>query len=192
VITILWTIPLFALVLSKVFLKEHVTVVRWIATIVGFLGLAYLTLYDIATSLTLKWIYIVPTISAFLFAVQDVMIKKMVLQENRVTMLLYFAVVASLFAFPPAILVWKTPTVWEISLLLVLGLFANLIQYFIFKAFESADLSALAPYRYIEFLISALAGFIFFLEIPGLNVVIGATILIPSTLYLAYTEESNC
>ena len=65
------------------------------------------------------------------------------------------------------------------------------MQYFIFQAFQSTDLSALAPYRYMEFLISAAAGYIFFSEVPGTNVLVGALILIPSTLYLAYNENKK-
>jgi S-adenosylmethionine uptake transporter len=76
-------------------------------------------------------------------------------------------------------------------MLVLLGSSANLMQYFHFRAFEATDLSALAPFRYVEFLISALTAFIFFSEVPGLNVLIGAVILIPSTLYLACKESKK-
>lgn len=191
VVTILWTIPLFCLVLSVFFLNESVNITRWCATGIGFFGLAFITLYDSGVSFSLKLIYIVPAASAFLFAIQDVMIKKMVDKENRVTMLLYFSMVTSVLTFIPALYIWKTPTGFELLMLLFYGLFANVMQYFIFKAFEATDLSALAPYRYVEFIFSALAGFIFFLELPGTNVFIGAAILIPSTLYLAYSENKK-
>jgi S-adenosylmethionine uptake transporter len=41
----------------------------------------------------------------------------------------------------------------------------------------------------LEFVLSAAVGFLWFSEIPGLNVIIGAVILIPSTLYIAYSEN---
>ncbi|MDR0677206.1 MAG: DMT family transporter [Holosporaceae bacterium] len=191
VVTILWTIPLFVLILSIIFLREEVSGLRWIATIIGFVGLSCITLYDSGTSVSLKLIYLVPISSAFLFAVQDVMIKKMVDNENRTTMLFYFALVTSVITFLPALLVWKTPTLFEYSMLFLLGAGGNLIQYFIFKAFSATDLSALSPFRYTEFLFSAFFAFIFFAEIPGINVLLGALILIPSTLYLAYSETKK-
>jgi S-adenosylmethionine uptake transporter len=123
-----------------------------------------------------------------LFAVQDVMIKKIVDVENRVTMLLYFALVTSAISLIPALMVWKTPTPYEYFMLLLLGAGGNLIQYFIFKSYSATDLSALSPFRYIEFLFSAYFAFVFFGEVPGGNVLIGALILIPSTFYLAYSE----
>lgn len=191
VITILWTIPLFVLLLSVLFLNESVGLRRLIATVIGFIGLAFITLYDFGTSFSFKFVYLLPATAAFLFAVQDVMIKKMVDNDSKVTMLLYFSLVTTVLSFGPAIYVWQTPTAFELTMLLFYGAFANLMQYFIFRAFAATDLSALAPYRYLEFIFSAIAGFIFFAELPGLNVIVGAVILVPTTFYLGYSETKK-
>jgi S-adenosylmethionine uptake transporter len=191
VVAILWTIPLFVIVLSIFFLGEHVSAMRWAATLVGFFGLSFITLYDEEAAVSLKLLYLAPILSSFLFAVQDVMIKKIVDDENRITMLLYFAIVTSAMTCVPALLVWQNPTAFEYLMLFLLGAGGNLIQYFMFKAFSATDLSALSPFRYVEFLFSAVFAFIFFGEIPGINVLTGVLILIPSTLYLAYSETQR-
>ncbi|MBQ7674237.1 MAG: DMT family transporter [Alphaproteobacteria bacterium] len=191
VVTVLWTIPLFVLILSVIFLGEAVSATRWIATAIGFVGLAFITMYDSGVSFSFKLIYLIPAAAAFLFAVQDVMIKKLVDDDSKVTMLLYFSLVTTVLSLIPAIFVWKNPTLFELSMLFIYGAFANLMQYFIFRAFAATDLSALAPYRYLEFLFSAVAGFIFFAELPGLNVIMGAIILVPCTLYLGYSENKK-
>jgi len=189
VTTILWVIPLFQLVLSSIFLSERVFALRWIATLVGFIGLSFVTLYNSGSSISLNPLYIFPVGAALLFATQDIMIKKVVATEGRITMLLYFALIASTVSFVPMCFVWNTPTAHELAMLFLLGIGGNLIQYFIFKAFNATDVSALAPYRYIEFILSACFAFVFFREIPGLNVIIGAAILVPCTLFLAYNEQ---
>lgn len=192
VVTILWSIPLFILIFAFFFLNEKVSFLRWLATIFGFLGLLFISLSSSnGCSFSLKSIYLLPITSAILFATQDILIKKMVVKERRITMLLYFSSVSTILTFIPAIYVWKIPTLLEMTMFVFYGLFANLIQYFLFRAFEAADLSALAPFRYIEFLFSALFGFVFFSEIPGLNVIIGAFILISSTFYLVYSENKK-
>lgn len=192
VVTIFWTIPLFVLILSMVFLHEKVTPVRWVVTMVGFLGLSAVTLIDSGNEFSFKMIYLLPIISAFVFAIQDVMIKKMVsVEESRLTMLFYFAFVASILSIIPAIYVWKTPTLYELSLLFIIGAGGNLMQYLIFKAFNATDLSALSPFRYVEFLIAAIFGAVVFGEFPGINVWIGAVILIPTTLYLSMSEKNG-
>lgn len=192
VVTIFWTIPLFVLVLSLIFLKEKVTLTRWIATIIGFVGLTSISSFSSDNfSFSFNLIYIVPILSAFIFSIQDIMIKKMVATESTLTMMFYFSLVTTILSLPCALFVWKTPTIKELITLAILGAGGNLMQFFIFKAFNATDLSALAPFRYVEFLISALFGLMFFSEMPGLNVLIGAAILIPSTLYLAWNEKSN-
>ncbi|MDR1361864.1 MAG: DMT family transporter [Holosporaceae bacterium] len=191
VVAILWTIPLFVLVLSIFFLNEKVSPPRWMATVVGFCGLSFITLHDNGCSFSVKIIYLIPIASAFLFAIQDVMIKKMVSRDDAITMLLYFALITSAITIFPAFIVWKTPTLGELLLLFLYGLFANLMQFLIFLAFEATDLSALAPFRYVEFLLSAATAFVFFGEVPGMNVLVGALVLIPSTLYLAYNENKK-
>jgi S-adenosylmethionine uptake transporter len=193
IVTIMWTIPLFTVILSIFFLQEQVTIARWMATLLGFVGLAFLVCHDSGTvMLSVKWIYIIPCASACLFAIQDIMIKKMIsTHENSITMLLYFAIVASGLTLIPAMMVWQTPSTHELFLLSLLGLSANLMQYFLVKAFDATDLSVLAPYRYLEFFISSIMGYVWFSEIPGVNVTIGALILIPSTLYLALASSSR-
>ena len=190
VVIILWTIPLFSLVLSSIFLKESVTAYRWIATLIGFIGLTLITTYNSQHSMSFNILYLIPIGAAFLFALQDIVIKKMVAaEENQLTMLFYFALVTSAALFVPACKVWQTPTAFELTMLFILGAGGNLIQYFIFKAFSLIDVSAVAPYRYLELFVSAILAYLFFREIPGANVYIGALILIPSTLCLGYTES---
>ncbi len=190
VVTILWTIPLFSLILSKIFLKENVTSFRWIATLIGFIGLTVITTLSSDNEFRFNTLYYIPIGAAFLFALQDILIKKMVkAEEGRITMLFYFALITSIVTFPTACKVWLTPTPFEFAMLFLLGLGGNLIQYFIFKAFSLVDVSAVAPYRYLELLIGAFLAFVVFLEIPGKNVYAGALILIPCTLYLGYSEN---
>lgn len=191
VVTVLWTAPLFVLILSVLLLNEVVSKTCCVAVIFGLFGMFIITLYDSGIAFSFKWIYMIPVLSALLFSAQDIMIKKMLNNENYITMLFYFSLITSILSFVPAIFVWQTPTVFELTMLFFLGLFANILQYFLFKAFKATNLSALAPFRYMEFLLSAIMGFIFFAEIPGLNVLVGAVILVPSTLYLAYSENKK-
>lgn len=189
VIIVCWAIPIFVLPLSAIFLKENVTILRWVATIIGFVGLSCISLIGSDYNFSFKMIYLVPIASAFIFAVQDVMIKKMVESENKLTMLFYFAAVATVISLFPAIYVWQSPTIFELCMLFLIGAGGNIMQYFLFKAYNATDLSALSPLRYLEFFIAAIFGFTFFGEIPGLNVFITALVLIPATLYLSMSES---
>ena len=191
VVTIFWTIPIFVLILALIFLHENVNMNRWIATCIGFVGLSAITLIGSGYTLEFRPVFIIPIVSAFVFAIQDIMIKKMVSSEDHLTMLFYFASVTTVLGIVPAIMVWQTPTCFELCMLFLIGAGGNLMQYLIFKAYNATDLSALSPFRYLEFCCTAAFGFVFFGEIPGMNVIIGEVILIPTTLYLTMNENKR-
>jgi S-adenosylmethionine uptake transporter len=73
-------------------------------------------------------------------------------------------------------------------LLVMLGAGGNMIQVCLFRAFAATEASALAPFRYVEFIISALFGFLFFSQIPTAFVFAGAALIIVSTFYITVVE----
>jgi S-adenosylmethionine uptake transporter len=166
-------------------LKEKVPLPRWVATLFTLIGLAILVFPD---GVHLKSTMFIPIGAAFLFAVQDVMAKRMVVGEDRITMLLYFAMGTTLLSLFPALYVWIEPTPYELFILFLLGAGGNLIQYFLFRAFSATDLSAIAPFRYTDFIFCSLFGWIIFDEILNTNVYLGVAVILPSTLYSVYSE----
>jgi S-adenosylmethionine uptake transporter len=104
-------------------------------------------------------------------------------------MLFYSAIVTAMLALPFAIPHWITPDFRELVLLFVLGASANLILFFLLKAFALADATALAPYRYLELILSAVIAYMVFSELPEKSTLYGALIVIPSTLFIIYSER---
>ena len=185
---ILFSESLFLLILSIIFLKEKVSKRAIIATIIGFLGL--LIMFKPKAS-NINILAIIPTIAAFLFAVMDIIIKQMInKKENTLTMLFYFGLYTTIIAgiFVPK--VWITPTNYELLLIFLLGIGANLIQLFIFLTYRATDASNIAPTRYIELLFSILFGFLFFNQIPRLWDIIGALCIILGTFILSKSNNN--
>ena len=183
---ITFTIPLFVLVLGVFFLNENIIWQRWVVTIVAFLGLI-ITLNPNSADFNPNVLVFVG--SAMLFAILDITNKKFVIKETMISMLFYSAIVTALLAFPFAMLNWITPTTHELILLFILGSSANLILFFILKAFSCADATAIAPYRYFELVVSAIIAYIVFNEIPSDATILGSLIVIPSTLFIIYSEK---
>jgi S-adenosylmethionine uptake transporter len=187
VTTIFFTQPLFVLALAALLLQERVGARRWMATAMGFAGIAVTTL-NTASGEPVNLMVLIPVGAAILFAFQDILIKKMVGQEDQLTMLFHFAAGTTLAALVPACFFWTTPTAHELFFLACLGVGANLIQLTLFKAFSAAQVSALAPFRYVELLFSTTFGLVLFGEIPLTSTLAGAAVIIPATLYVAYAE----
>lgn len=177
--------PLFFLPMAYFLLKENVDRNRWIATFTGFIGLIVIISPGFEG---FKMTAFVPMTAAMLFAYLCVMAKRMIVSEHTLTLLFYFGLGTSICAGVLLPWFWILPTVEELLYLAALGVGANMIQVCLFRAYSSTDASALAPFRYAEFLFSAFFGFLFFSQIPETMTVIGAVIIAASAFYISVVE----
>jgi S-adenosylmethionine uptake transporter len=181
-----FTVPIFVLILAPVFLKERVTWPMWLATLIGFLGIL-LVLQPNSTSLNKESFYLI--MAAGLFGLLDVINKKYVTNEPVLCMLFYSSLVATLGVIIPALQHWHTPNTQALLWLAALGGGSNLILYCLLRAFSLANASSLAPFRYLELLISMGVGYSFFQEMPSKYTYLGAIIIIPCTLFIGYYQS---
>ena len=122
---------------------------------------------------------------------QNIINKKFVVKETMISMLFYSAIITATLALPFALQYWITPTLEELVLLFILGAGGSLILFFLLKAFSLADATALAPYRYFELVVSATIAYIVFQEIPKEATILGSLVVIPSTLFIIYSEKKE-
>ena len=188
VTTLNFTIPLFTLVLARVFLNEAVDATRWIGTLVGFLGVM-VVMQPGGQVFNPMWLVVL--LSATMFASLDVLNKVFVGKESFWAMIFYTALFTTCITAYPALTSWVAPTMSQYGLLALLGAGANGLLYCLLKSFSMVDASALAPFRYTELMFSATVGFLLFGEIPASSTLLGALIIIPSTLYVVWKENQK-
>jgi S-adenosylmethionine uptake transporter len=184
-----FTIPIFFIILASFLLKEEIGQRRLLITIVGFLGVL---LVVSPTSSDFKPISLLLLPAVIFFALLDVINKKFISKESTINMLFYSSLFTCLFSLIPA--VYKgfiMPSLMDLSLCLALGSGANLILYALLKSFSLADASSLAPLRYVELIFSSIFGYLFFNQIPGKSLYLGAFIIISCNLLLIYLENSK-
>ena len=186
--TLTFIIPIFVLILAKFFLSEKIGMARWVATIVGFVGTIVVLEPTGANFSPLTLLLVLATL---MFATLDIVNKKFVVKESMLAMLFYTAVVTMLMAAIPAFYVWIAPTMTQLLVLALLGCGANLILFCLLKAFAATDASAVAPFRYVELILSAGLGIVVFGEIPTMSLCLGALVIIPVTLFLVYYETKK-
>ena len=95
---------------------------------------------------------------------------------------------ASFGALGPALYVWRTPTVTELALLLLMGAVGSTGQYFTIRSFRIAEATAVDPIDYTRLILATLIGIAFFSEVPDIWTLVGAAIIVGSTLYIARRE----
>lgn len=180
--------PLFFLPLAIPLLGERVDKARWLATLVGFMGIIFIV--QPGTD-TFRLVSLVPIAAAIQFALLDILAKKMVSTENTYNMLFYFAFGTTVLALVPTLYFWQTPTWSDLGLLLLVGIGANLIQVCLIRAFSATDASALTPFRYVDFLFALLFGFVLFAELPTFATLIGAIFIVVGTFIISYVESNR-
>jgi len=185
-IVINFTIPIFTLLLARLILNEQVDQYRWIATLIGFSGVLLVTGLGNADFNPQSLVLLC---SALLFSCCDILNKIYATKESTIAMLFYTALFTAMIGSVPTAFQWITPTIYELGLTVLLGIGANAILYFILKAFERVDASATAPFRYVELILSACAGYLIFQEIPKISTWIGASLIIPATIGLVLHES---
>lgn len=183
-----FSIPIFVLILAPFFLNEQVGRQLWGAAILGFVGIIIVLNPQKSD---FNWLLLVVAVSVLMFAILDVLNKRLVNNEGILAMLFYSAIVTVILSIFPAIYFWSTPNLYDLSLLLLLGIGANLVLYCILKAFNVLNGSTLAPFRYIELLISVVIGYIWFDETPGLNTCLGAMLIILCASFVMHYQLKN-
>ena len=193
VTTLNFTIPLFTLVLARFVLKEKVDVNRWIGTVVGFLGVCVVLKPAGGAagfgSFNLSWLLILA--AATMFSSLDVLNKVFVGRESFWAMIFYTALFTTLIFSPFAAMGWVAPTITQYGALAALGAGANALLYCLLKSFSMVDASALAPFRYTELILSAGVGWVLFKEAISMNTILGAMVIVPSTLYVVWKENQK-
>ena len=181
----MFTMPLFLLVLGTLILGERIGWRRTTAAIVGFAGVLIM-LRPGAQALQVAAVFAL--FSAFAHACVGVLIKKLAALESPGMIVLYFNLTGVVVFLLPAASVWHTPDAGELFWLFTVALTGMASQLAIIAACKVADITAVAPVEYSRLLFSTVLGFALFAELPDLWSVLGALVIIASTLYITLRE----
>ena len=174
--------PLLVTVLAVWWLREEVSRARWLAVVVGFLGVLFIVRPG---SAMLQWPALLAVGAAFCYSLYQIMTRKFSETENVFTTLFYTALVGCVLMSLVVPLFWKTPDIRHVPFLILLGLVAGFGHYMLIKALELENASFLSPLGYIQLLWVILFGFLAFGDLPDAYSLIGMAIVVGSGLYVA-------
>ncbi len=180
----LWLVPLAAFVL-----REPIGPLRVGAALVGFLGvLVMLRPGSGGVEAWLGWPQAAALASSLLFALTITGMKVMTRDHSPFVLLVYAAVLGLVFAIPPALFVWRWPTLPDLGLLAAMGVIGTLTQGAYIKGMQVGEAAAMAPIDYTRLVFAVGAGFLLFHEIPKPATLVGAAIVVASTLFISWRE----
>jgi drug/metabolite transporter (DMT)-like permease len=180
-----FTSPLFMILTAIFLLGEKVRWRRGLATVAGFIGVLVMVRPDGGT---LDLGAMVGLFAAFLGALSTTLIKRLSATEEALTILVYFGLFSSILTAIPAYFVWRPLTGEELALLALVGALGAVGQLCQVRAFAAGELMAVAPIDYSRLIFAGIIGFLLFAELPDRYTLVGAAIIMGSTLYIACRE----
>jgi drug/metabolite transporter (DMT)-like permease len=177
--------PIYVTALSVVLLGEEVGWRRWTAVVVGFAGVV-LALRPSAATFTSP--ALIPLAGSLIFALLMIATRKLretsntVLVAGQVGGTFLFGVIAA----PP---VWITPSMGDLALLSLFGVFAFVALACINRSLTLAPASVVVPYQYTIIVWAIALGYIFFGDLPDAFTLAGAGIIVAAGLYIFWREE---
>lgn len=184
-----FTVPIFILTLAPFFLKERSTWQAWLATIACFMGAAIAT-KSINFSLQSSGFILIA--AELLFAILDILYKKYLDKDSLLTTIFYSSLIPAILSFLPALYSSiNVLSIYQILLLLVVGLGSNLILGCMLMAYNYTTATSLAPFRYLELVISIGIGYLVFSELPDIMVFIGGIIILSATIFIGISIKKK-
>jgi drug/metabolite transporter (DMT)-like permease len=190
-----------------VLLNERVGPRRWLALIVGFLGVL-LIVRPGSVNFNLGSVFIL--LSALFYALSVMLTRQLRATDSSATMAYYSSLVYLLAVFvlaPLAIVVgetpnahpsitflfraWTVPTLADGVIMAGLGLVWASGMYLMARAYSVALASVVAPFEYVTLPINILWGFAIWQEIPTWATWTGAFLTLGSALYVLYREQKE-
>ena len=171
--------PVMVTALSGPMLKERVGPRQWAAVTLGFIGV--LVIIRPGGGM-LSYASVFPLITALLFALYQIMTRKLAGRENPFTTLFFTALVGTLAASLMLPFSWQTPSLTQAGLMVAIGCLGGLGHFLLIRAVEIASPTALAPFIYTQLVWSTLLAFVAFGEFPDLVSLLGMLVIIAAGL----------
>ena len=184
-VAINFSAPLFAALVSIIWLKETAGPVRGTALVIGFVGVLIVTNPG-TNSLTLGALFALT--NAVMYGTVTVAVRGMTRTESANTLVMWQLAVLAFFHSFLLLFGWRSPNVIDAAMLFGTG-FTNAIgQWFWTKALQLAPAPAVTPFYYLMLVWALMFGFFIWGDVPSASLLIGSAIVVTTGLFLFLRE----
>lgn len=188
VTAIAFTQPLIVTMLALPFTGERVRRVEWIAVLIGLGGILLMVQPSGNGSLLGAGLALG---ASFFSAMTMILQRRLSRTEASIAITFWTLAISALMMVPTLAFSWVNPTGPQWIGLIAMGLASGCCQYLTVRAFYHASPATIAPITYTKMFWAIAIGFIWFQEIPTLAVIIGAGVVIGSTLLVFRSSPSS-
>ena len=178
--------PIFVTLFAVLFLGERVGWRRWLAILVGFVGVVVAVN---PTGLGLGWPSLIALAGTILFAALNLLTRVLSGSTDEVTLVSWQVGSALLYGAIVSPFVWVAPSLVDLAALALLGIVANLAHMGVNRSLTYAPASVVVPYQYTLIVWAVALGWLFFGDWPALHVWLGSGIIVAAGLYIFIREQ---
>jgi drug/metabolite transporter (DMT)-like permease len=185
VVSLSYAAPLFITVLSIFLLSEKVGVFRWLAVLIGFIGVIIIAEPGFKG---MNYLYFLPLIFCIGMAFVTITIRKLSSTEPIWLISIFFTITISIAGLATIPIGWIMPNFQDFILLALIGVTGGSANLFLTQSYKLSEVSLVAPLKYLALIFAIIFGYLIWNEIPTVKTLIGAFLVVLSSLIIFRRE----
>ena len=185
VVSITFAAPIFTTIFSIFLLKEKVGLYRWLAVLVGFVGIIVITEPGFS-SLNLYYIY--PIVFCLGLSYVAIAIRKLSTTEPVWLISFFFSFSIAILGLLSLFQGWVMPNFLDLFLLSMVGILGGLANLWLSQSYKYSEVSLVTPLKYLALVFAIIFGYFIWSEVPTLKTLIGALLVILSSFIIFRRE----
>ena len=185
VVSITFAAPIFTTIFSIFLLKEKVGLYRWLAVLVGFVGIIVITEPGFSS---LNFYYIYPIIFCLGLSYVAIAIRKLSTTEPVWLISFFFSFSIAILGLLSLFQGWVMPNFLDLFLLSMVGILGGLANLWLSQSYKYSEVSLVTPLKYLALVFAIIFGYFIWSEVPTLKTLIGALLVILSSFIIFRRE----
>jgi drug/metabolite transporter (DMT)-like permease len=166
-------------------LNEKVGLYRWLAVLVGFVGIIIISEPGFS-SLNLYYIY--PIIFCLGLSYVAIAIRKLSSTEPVWLISFFFSFSIMLLSFLSFYQNWILPSLIDLFLLSLIGILGGLANLWLSQSYKLSEVSLVTPLKYLALVFAIIFGYFIWDEVPTFKTLLGAGLVILSSFIIFRRE----
>ena len=185
VVSITFAAPIFTTIFSIFLLKEKVGLYRWLAVFVGFVGIIVITEPGFSS---LNFYYIYPIIFCLGLSYVAIAIRKLSTTEPVWLISFFFSFSIAILGLLSLFQGWVMPDFFDLFLLAMVGILGGLANLWLSQSYKYSEVSLVSPLKYLGLVFAIIFGYFIWNEIPTTKTLLGALLVIVSSIIIFRRE----
>ena len=185
VVSITFAAPIFTTIFSIFLLNEKVGLYRWLAVLVGFIGVIIISEPGFNS---LNYYYVYPIIFCLGLSYVAIAIRKLSSTEPVWLISFFFSFSIMLLSLLSFYQKWILPSLLDLLLLSLIGILGGLANLWLSQSYKLSEVSLVTPLKYLALVFAIIFGYFIWNEIPTIKTLLGAGLVILSSFIIFRRE----